>query len=80
MKIHLLYFASLRTRAGLAEEELDLPEGTTPSALWDDLKARFGWTPERGQCAIAVNDDYATWDTVLKDRDRVVFLTPIAGG
>jgi len=73
------YFAILREQAGRSEESL-ATVAANPGALWAELQARHGFTLRRDALKVAVNDDFATWDTTLRDRDRVVFIPPVAGG
>ena len=40
MRVRLRYFASIRERLGRTQEEVDLPDGTTVSDLWDRLVAQ----------------------------------------
>ncbi len=81
MRVNLLYFASFRDAAGLAEQVRELPEGTRVRQLWDSVAreiprlAAFPAMPPA-----AVNREYADAETVLRDGDEVSFLPPVAGG
>ncbi len=77
--VRVLYFASLRERAGHAEEHwrsdaLDL------AGLYDELDARhaFGWP--RTQLRVAVDGAFAAWSAPLRADSEVVFIPPVSGG
>jgi len=73
------YFAVLREQAGRSDEIVSTA-AADPGALWTELQARHRFTLGRDALKVAVNDDFARWDTALHDRDRVVFIPPVAGG
>jgi molybdopterin synthase catalytic subunit len=81
MRVNLLYFASFRDAAGLAEQVRELPAGARVRELWESvarevpLLAAFPAMPPA-----AVNREYVDGDTVLCDGDEVAFLPPVAGG
>lgn len=81
MRIQLLHFASFREAVGRDEEARDVPEGTRVGELWKRLAgevplfSRYVAPPPA-----AVNREYASPDTVLRDGDEVAFLPPVAGG
>ncbi len=81
----LLYFAWVKTRIGLAEEEVTLPsEVTTVGQLMTWLAARGpGYAeafaePERLRAA--VNQDFAKPDAAIGPGDEVAFFPPVTGG
>jgi len=81
--IRLIYFASLRTIAGKDEETLDLDQETTIQQLGERIRET---TPQIGEMIlgkkimVAVNQDVAQLDTVVKDGDEIAFLPPFSGG
>ncbi|RME72697.1 MAG: molybdopterin converting factor subunit 1 [Verrucomicrobia bacterium] len=77
--IQVQYFAILREQAGTAAETVQT-EAENPGELYQTLRERHGFTLEPAQLKVAVNDDFAPWDAVLADSDRVVFIPPVAGG
>jgi molybdopterin synthase sulfur carrier subunit len=82
MVIRVLYFARLRERLELASEELegDFPQLDTVVTL---LKARGGvWEEEFSgdQVLMAVSQEMADIETVLRDGDEVAFFPPVSGG
>ena len=83
MKVHMLYFARLRERFGMAGENLELA-GTTAADLVAQLQARGGiWAEElaAGRAfRVAVNQDIVTLDAVLPDNAEVAIFPPVTGG
>ena len=73
------YFAILREQRGLTEEKL-ATAAATPTALYDELRARHGFTLPADRVRAAVNDEFVAATAPLRDGDRVVFIPPVAGG
>ncbi len=79
MRIRLRYFASIRERLGRTTEELEVPEGTTVSTVWDALVAQQPALAVQ-RYRPAVNQEYTSSGHVLRDGDEVVFIPPVSGG
>lgn len=81
----VLYFAWLRTKAGIGEEVVVPPEGVcTTGQLVEWLKTR---SPGHAEALadlkvvrVAVNQDYVGWDSPVKPGDEVAFFPPVTGG
>ncbi len=81
MNIRIRYFASLRETTEKSEETLTLPDGATIAALREVLLEcypRLQAVMERAVCA--VNHRYVSLETILHERDEVVFIPPVGGG
>ena len=81
----VLYFAWLRTKAGVGEEEVAPPaEVTTVGALVEWLKRRDPALAEAFAdmqlIRVAVNQDYAGLDHGVGTGDEVAFFPPVTGG
>ena len=81
MQVTVLYFATLRDRAGARREKVQLPDSATVS----DLKAQLaGQHPDMltslGTVLVAVNQEFALEDEVLSDGDEVALFPPVSGG
>jgi molybdopterin synthase sulfur carrier subunit len=83
--LKLLYFASLRERMGRTEEDFGLPTGVhTVRELIAHLQAR----DPSGAAAFAnpnlvraaVNQEFATAATRVRDGDEIAFFPPVTGG
>jgi sulfur-carrier protein len=83
--LHLLYFAWLRERIGLGEEQVALPEGVaTVAALLAWLRSRGpGYEAAFGTTAAvrcAINQDFAAPDAAVRPGDEIAFFPPVTGG
>ena len=78
-QIQVRYYAILREQAGKSEDALTTT-AATPSALFDELKARYPFTLSAQQLKVAINAEFREWHTPLQDGDSVVFIPPVAGG
>jgi molybdopterin synthase sulfur carrier subunit len=79
MTLTVQYFAILREQRGLTQETLTTA-ATTPTALYDELRARHAFTLPADRVRAAVNDEFVPAAYVLRDHDRLVFIPPVAGG
>ena len=78
MSVTVLYFASLRDAAGTDSELLAQPDSL--AALYDDLRARHGFTLGRDRLRVAVNGEFARWEDVVSDGAEIAFIPPVSGG
>lgn len=81
MRVRVLFFGMLKDQAGKATDAIELPEG----ASIRDLLARYeGEIPRLKESlpslALAVNQQYARPETMLKAGDEVALLPPVSGG
>ncbi|MBL9213344.1 MAG: MoaD/ThiS family protein [Opitutaceae bacterium] len=73
------YFAILREQRGQSQEKLTTA-AATPAALYEELRARHGFTLPGNRVRAAVNDAFVEAAAPLRDGDRIVFIPPVAGG
>ena len=73
------YFAILREQRGLTREQL-ATSATTPTALYEELRAKHPFTLPADRVRAAVNGEFVAASASLKDGDEVVFIPPVAGG
>lgn len=81
----ILYFAWLRERVGLGEEDLKLPDDITDVAgLVTFLRGRSPGHEAAFAAGrlvrCAVNQDFAAPDAAVTDGDEVAFFPPVTGG
>jgi len=83
--MRVLYFAWLRQKAGIAEEEVAPPESVA------DVGALMRWLAARSpghaaafadprQVRAAVNQDFCQLDAPVKPGDEIAFFPPVTGG
>jgi len=81
MIVRVLYFASLKDRAGASEETVEVPETSDVAALWATLQERHPRLREVTTRPLAACDmTYAAWDRSLRGVVEVAFLPPVSGG
>lgn len=76
--ITLYYFAGLREATGLAQEQAEL-EGHTVDELLSWVKDKY---PHLALDAVrvAVNEEYALPEDVLRSGDAAALIPPVSGG
>jgi molybdopterin synthase sulfur carrier subunit len=79
LNIRILFFASLRDAAGVAEKQIEVMNGLSVAELWQQMSVDFELLPEKVLCA--VNQEYVDTDYQLKEGDyEVAFFPPVTGG
>ena len=81
MKVTILFFATLKDRAGRERMEVELADGATVA----ELKARLGaelpaLTPNLPTALVSRNKEFAFAEEVLRDGDEVALFPPVSGG
>ncbi len=80
-KVQVLFFATLKDKAGLTQTELELPAGSRVADFRQRLAAQFPQLPQgRASMLVAVNQQYAFDDEVLPDGAQVAVFPPVSGG
>lgn len=83
--LKLLYFAWLRTKIGMAEERVAMPDGVT------DVAGLIDWLRGRGDgyaealanldvVKVAVNQEYVPFTHKVAAGDEVALFPPVTGG
>ena len=77
--VNLQYYAQLREQAGVSGEQLTTSAATLRD-LYEELRARHGFSLPISALKVAVNTQFSDWDRRLAENDTVVFIPPVAGG
>lgn len=81
MEIRVLFFATLRDRTGLREENIDLPAGSTVADLRELVASRHpDAAPSLPTTLVSINREYAFPEDELHDGDEVALFPPVSGG
>lgn len=75
MSIQVKFFASLREKIGKAEVELN--SAADAGEAWQLATDN---APRPDNVLVAVNLEYARFDSPVKDGDEVAFFPPVTGG
>ncbi|KRA52449.1 molybdopterin synthase sulfur carrier subunit [Pseudoxanthomonas sp. Root65] len=77
--VTLLYFASLRERAGIASETISTTAADL-SGLYEEVQARHGFTWPREHLRVAVDGEFARWGDAVRAGSEIAFIPPVSGG
>ncbi len=77
MSIKVLYFASLKETIGRSTDQLQAEESFTPRKIWQRLNPDLAM-PDT--ILTAVNMEYVSPDSEVKDGDELAFFPPVTGG
>jgi molybdopterin synthase sulfur carrier subunit len=79
MRLVVRYFAALRDAAGCDEETLEW-EGGSLAALYEQARARHGFSFPRERLRVALDHAFVPWDALPREGSEVAFLPPVSGG
>jgi molybdopterin synthase sulfur carrier subunit len=77
MSVHVKYFASLREAIGRSEDEVPFADAITVSQVWEHATQNM---PRPDRLLVAVNQEYADFNCMVRDEDEVAFFPPVTGG
>ena len=81
MKARVLFFATLRDRAGTRQAELDLPDGLTVADFKRLLIDRYpGMKPSLTSMIVAIDRRFAPDEAVIPDGVELAVFPPVSGG
>ena len=81
VNVRVLFFGAARDAVGANELDLTLEAPATVSSAFQSLKTRFSQLERFGRSLLfAVNQEYATPDTQLKENDELAVFPPVSGG
>jgi len=80
-KIKVLFFATLRDRAGTKSLELEIPVDMTVRALKDNLVGDYPNLKESMKAVlVSVNKEYAPDESIIPQDAEVALFPPVSGG
>lgn len=79
--IHLKLFASMKDACGFSEKDISYERPVNVSTLIQDLADLHpAVLPGKDILLVAVNEEYAAPETILRDGDTVAVFPPVSGG
>jgi len=81
IKIEVLFFGAARDAVGSNELQLSLGPAATVATAFGQLISQFSGLERFGRSLLfAVNQEYATKETMLRDKDELAIFPPVSGG
>ena len=81
ISVNIKPFASYREMIGEKGIVMNLPEGSSVSALISDLVDKYpGLKPVESKMVVAVNYEYQGHNYILRSDDEVALIPPVSGG
>src|SRR3972149_8185652 len=79
--VKLLFFATLRDRAGMRSMELDVPLDLTVQGLKDKISSEYPNLKESMKSVlITINREYAFDEAVIPQNAELAMFPPVSGG
>ncbi len=80
-KIKVLFFATLRDRAGTRSMEMEIPSGLTVQGLKDTLsRTQPNLAESMKSVLITINREYAFDEAIIPEGVEVALFPPVSGG
>lgn len=80
-RIIVIFFATLRDRAGTKSVEIDIPDGGTVQDIKDLIARTYpNLAPTMESTLISINREYAFNDNVVPVDAEVAMFPPVSGG
>ncbi len=81
MRVKLLFFATLRDRAGTKSMEIDLPAGITVGELKAKISSEYPNLKQAMETVlISINREYAFDESPVPENAEVAMFPPVSGG
>lgn len=80
MKIRVLTFGIARDITNADNIVVEMPAGSDARALQARLQEQFPALKRLNSLQIAVNAEYASSDTLLRENDEIALIPPVSGG
>ena len=77
MAIHVRFFASLRERLDVGDQDITASAASTVAEVWQRI---VGDTVPPANMLVAVNMEYTDMQAPVRDGDEVAFFPPVTGG
>ena len=79
--VKLLFFATLRDRAGARSMELDIPSDLTVEGLKEKISDEFpNLKDSMSSVLITINREYAFDEAVIPENAELAMFPPVSGG
>ena len=81
MRVKLLFFATLRDRAGVKSVEIEIPDNATVRGLKDQVAHRYpGLDQSMKTALVSINHEFALDDVLIPVDAEIAMFPPVSGG
>lgn len=80
MTVDILFFGITRDYSGSRQLKFDFPKNANVKAIRSIMEEKYPALKGLKQYAIAVNNEYAGDEIILKNGDEIAILPPVSGG
>ncbi len=80
MELNIIAFGIAKDILGSSQVQVSLADGKTVGDLLEQLKASYQDFERLASLFVAVNEEYASNETILSATDEVVLIPPVSGG
>lgn len=80
MNVDVLFFGITTDLVGTSQHKIEVEQNSSIANFKNVLKNEFSQLENINSYAIAVNEEYANDDLVLKENDVVAVIPPVSGG
>ncbi|MFY0652587.1 MAG: MoaD/ThiS family protein [Cyclobacteriaceae bacterium] len=80
MKIDLVLYGIARDIAGASRLSMEFNDGVLAGDIMEQINSKYPDFKKLKSLLIAVNDEYAEDNQVIKEGDEVVLIPPVSGG
>jgi molybdopterin synthase sulfur carrier subunit len=80
MKVNVLAFGIAKDIFGGSSVDVELPEQGTTAILKESLESRYPRLKHLASYMVAVNNEYASDEGLLTERDEIAIIPPVSGG
>jgi MoaE-MoaD fusion protein len=81
MRVKLLFFATLRDRAGTKSIEIEIPDSFTVGGLKDRVAQAYpGLDPALKTALVSINHEFAFDDAIIPINAEIAMFPPVSGG
>ena len=79
--VRVLFFATLRDRAGIKSVEIDISDGGTVRELKENIARQYPVLGSSMKSVLtSINHEYASEDTIVPANAEVAMFPPVSGG
>jgi molybdopterin synthase sulfur carrier subunit len=80
MEVKIVLYGIAKDIIGTSNYVFLTEQGITVKLLLEQLKVQFPKLKDLNSLLVAINDEYAELDDIIKDNDEVILVPPVSGG